>query len=143
MFICLVQIILVLSQPSPNASPKLWERFSAWFQLKGFPLCSLDVETRRKIFHKIKYDIKDLMRPFLCYGEAAIFKYIPIFWSNCNLDLLSYGQLLSFFLYRACYRSSEKSEFLLLRNSETEREKTKKSVDSSFYNNTIFQVIKL
>ena len=38
--------------------------------------------------------------PFLCYGdwEAAWLSYFQIFWSIDNLDLRSYGQLLSLFL---------------------------------------------
>ena len=39
-----------------------------------------------------------LISPLLCYGEVAqLKKNVPLFWSNYNLDLRSYGQLLSLF----------------------------------------------
>ena len=75
--------------PSPNAFPKLSERFSARFPLKGkwmVPSFALWIWKRDATFYKIKYDH---LRPVLCY--------VPIFWSNYNLDLRSYVQLLALF----------------------------------------------
>ena len=52
------------------------------------------IYTQRNVFHKMKYDLKGQMRPLLC---GVIFKNSQIFWSNYNLDLRSYRQLLSLF----------------------------------------------
>ena len=56
--------------PSPNAFPKLCERFSARFPIKerdGFLFCSL---TRRIFFLKVKHYT---MMPVLCCGEVMSF----------------------------------------------------------------------
>ena len=54
--------------------PNCVERFSAWFPQigTGFALFALWLWKRGNI-HKIKYDLKGLMRPLLCYGEFAQF----------------------------------------------------------------------
>ena len=58
--------------------------------------CSMQtlIYTQRNVFHKMMYDLKGYMRPLLC---RVIFKNSQIFWSIYNLDLRSYGQLLSLF----------------------------------------------
>ena len=47
-----------------------------------------------KCFNKMKYNLKGHMRPLLC---RKIFKNVQIFWSKYNIDLRSYGQLLSLY----------------------------------------------
>ena len=59
-----------------------------------FPLLLFD-ETQ--IFLKIKHD---LMRPVLCYEEVLSFLKRRNLFIKYNLDLRSYGQLLSFFLFQ-------------------------------------------
>ena len=41
------------------------------------------IYTRRNVLHKMKYDLKDHIRPLLC---RVISKNSPIFWSNYKLD---------------------------------------------------------
>ena len=58
---------------------------------------SLSISLSTSLFCSMQtliYILKGHMRPLLC---RVIFKNSQIFWSNYNLDLRSYGQLLSLF----------------------------------------------
>ena len=60
-----------------------------------------DVETQIEI----KCDIKARFHvvTFMLWRVCAFFKNVPNFWSNYNLDLRSYGQLLSLFSNKSSY----------------------------------------
>ena len=85
MFLYLVQIILAqivcaLLSPIPTKREGGSSLFALWM-------------LRRKLRFSMILKL-GFMWPLLCYG---ILKKFPIFWSNYNLDLRSYGQLLSLF----------------------------------------------
>ena len=72
---------------------------SLYISLSISLFCSMQkiIYTQRNVFHKINYDLKGHVRPLLC---RVIFKKFQIFGSNNNLDLHSYGQLLSLFSWQ-------------------------------------------
>ena len=78
----------------------MYERFSARCPLKGESgslFCSLDVETRCKFFIRLSIIWKVSWGHFYVMERVLDFKNVPIFWSNYNIDLGSFGQLLSLF----------------------------------------------
>ena len=80
----------------PNAFPNYVCASLPGSHQKGgglFPIRSLDVEMQINIRNDIKARAHEAT--FMLWRGCTILKNFPIFWLNYNLNLCSYGQLLS------------------------------------------------